>query len=63
MPMNLIEEALTNKGAVLWYCDRFLRLRLQNAGMRRSDLILVAARPYYGKTAFVLNIANQPVAL
>ena len=29
------------------------------AGMQPSDLILVAARPSMGKTAFVLNIAQH----
>ena len=31
----------------------------RTAGMQPSDLILVAARPSMGKTAFVLNIAEH----
>jgi replicative DNA helicase len=37
----------------------FLDLDRQTAGMQPSDLILVAARPSMGKTAFVLNIAQN----
>jgi replicative DNA helicase len=37
----------------------FLDLDRQTAGMQPSDLILIAARPSMGKTAFVLNIAQN----
>ena len=33
-------------------------LTYQTAGLQPSDLILIAARPSMGKTAFVLNIAQ-----
>lgn len=68
--MNLIEEASKNKGAVTGIATGFLDLDYKTAGMQPSDLILIAARPSMGKTAFVLNIAqhvafhdNQAVAL
>ena len=68
--MNLIEEASKNKGAVTGIATGFLDLDYKTAGMQPSDLILVAARPSMGKTAFVLNIAqhvafhdNQSVAI
>ena len=57
--MNLIEEASKNKGAVTGIATGFLDLDYKTAGMQPSDLILVAARPSMGKTAFVLNIAQN----
>lgn len=57
--MNLIEEASRNKGAVTGIATGFLDLDYKTAGMQPSDLILVAARPSMGKTAFVLNIAQH----
>lgn len=57
--MNMIEEASKNKGAVTGVATGFLDLDYKTAGMQPSDLILVAARPSMGKTAFVLNIAQH----
>ena len=60
--MNMIEEASKHHGAVTGIATGFLDLDYKTAGMQPSDLILIAARPSMGKTAFVLNIA-QHVAL
>lgn len=57
--MNMIEEASKNHGAVTGIATGFLDLDYKTAGMQPSDLILVAARPSMGKTAFVLNIAQH----
>lgn len=57
--MNLIEEASRNKGAVTGIATGFLDLDYKTAGMQPSDLVLIAARPSMGKTAFVLNIAQH----
>ena len=57
--MNLIEEASKNKGAETGIATGFLDLDYKTAGMQPSDLILIAARPSMGKTAFVLNIAQH----
>lgn len=57
--MNMIEEASKNKGAVTGIATGFLDLDYKTAGFQPSDLILVAARPSMGKTAFVLNIAQH----
>ncbi len=68
--MEKIETASKNKGAVTGIATGFIDLDYRTAGMQPSDLILVAARPSMGKTAFVLNIAqhvafklNQTVAI
>lgn len=57
--MEKIETASKNKGAVTGIATGFIDLDYRTAGMQPSDLILVAARPSMGKTAFVLNIAEH----
>ena len=57
--MNMIEEASKQKGAVTGIASGFIDLDYKTAGFQPSDLILVAARPSMGKTAFVLNIAQH----
>jgi replicative DNA helicase len=57
--MTLIEEASKQKGAVTGIATGFIDLDYKTAGFQPSDLILVAARPSMGKTAFVLNIAQH----
>ncbi|MDD3206601.1 MAG: replicative DNA helicase [Lachnospiraceae bacterium] len=56
--MDKIEEAAKNKGAVTGIPTGFIDLDFKTAGMQPSDLVLVAARPSMGKTAFVLNVAQ-----
>lgn len=56
--MNRIEIASKNNGVVTGIPTGFIDLDYRTAGMQPSDLILVAARPSMGKTAFVLNIAQ-----
>ena len=43
---------------MLFRSTGFLDLDYKTSGMQPSDLILVAARPSMGKTAFVLNVAE-----
>lgn len=57
--MDRIEAASKNKGAVTGIATGFIDLDYRTAGMQPSDLILIAARPSMGKTAFVLNIAQR----
>ena len=56
--IDTIEKASHNKGNVTGVATGFLDLDYKTAGMQPSDLILIAARPSMGKTAFVLNIAE-----
>ena len=56
--MNKIEMASKMNGSVTGIPTGFLDLDYRTAGMQPSDLILVAARPSMGKTAFVLNLAQ-----
>ncbi|MBR2527710.1 MAG: replicative DNA helicase [Blautia sp.] len=53
-----IEKASRQKGSVTGIPTGFLDLDYKTSGMHNSDLVLVAARPSMGKTAFVLNIAQ-----
>ena len=57
--MDKIEAAAKNKGAVTGIPTGFIDLDYRTAGMQPSDLVLIAARPSMGKTAFVLNIAQH----
>ncbi|MCI9190766.1 MAG: replicative DNA helicase [Lachnospiraceae bacterium] len=57
--MDKIEFAAKNKGSVTGIPTGFLDLDYRTAGMQPSDLILIAARPSMGKTAFELNIAHH----
>ena len=56
--LDKIELASKNAGSVTGIPTGFLDLDYKTAGLQPSDLILVAARPSMGKTAFVLNIAQ-----
>lgn len=57
--MNKIEKASQTSGTVTGIPTGFLDLDYKLAGLQPSDLVLVAARPSMGKTAFVLNIAQH----
>ncbi len=54
-----IQAASGSKGGVTGIATGFYDLDYKTAGMHPSDLILIAARPSMGKTAFVLNIAEH----
>ncbi len=56
--LDRIEKASKNKGVVTGIPTGFIDLDYKLSGLQPSDLILVAARPSMGKTAFVLNIAQ-----
>jgi replicative DNA helicase len=60
--LDRVEHLYNAKGGVTGLSTGFVDLDRLTAGLQPSDLILVAARPSMGKTAFVLNIA-QNVAL
>lgn len=56
--IDSIEAAAKNQGSVTGVATGFYDLDYKTAGLQPSDLILIAARPSMGKTAFVLNIAE-----
>lgn len=57
--LESIEAASKTKGTVTGVSTGFYDLDYKTAGLQPSDLILVAARPSMGKTAFVLNVAEH----
>lgn len=59
--LDKIEQAAKNKSSVTGIPTGFTDLDYKTSGLQPSDLILVAARPSMGKTAFVLNIAQDVV--
>ena len=68
--INEIEDAAKNKGRVTGIPTGFIDLDLKLAGLHGGELILIAARPAMGKTAFELSIVhhvavkeNVPVAV
>ena len=52
-----IEELHRNKGALRGIRTGYRDLDEKTAGLQRSDLIILAARPAMGKTTFVTNLA------
>ena len=57
--LEVIEKASKTKGNVTGIPTGFIDLDYKLSGLQRSDLVLIAARPSMGKTAFVLNIAQH----
>ncbi len=56
-----IEEASRKDGRINGLATGFIDLDHQLTGLHKGELILVAARPAMGKTAFVLNIAKNVI--
>ena len=56
--IDKIEAAARNRGSVTGIATGFYDLDYKMSGLQPSDLILIAARPSMGKTAFVLNLAQ-----
>ena len=57
--MEKIEAVSKTRGTVTGVPTGFIDLDYKTSGFQNSDLILVAARPSMGKTAFVLNVAEH----
>lgn len=55
--LNTIEKAAGTTGSITGISTGFADLDYDTAGFQPSDLLLIAARPSMGKTAFALNIA------
>ncbi|HHX93008.1 MAG TPA: replicative DNA helicase [Clostridiales bacterium] len=57
--IDSIQEAEKSGGAIPGLSTGFSDLDRITTGLQKSDLIIVAARPSMGKTAFALNIAQN----
>ena len=54
-----IEQLVNREGDITGIATGFTDLDRMTAGFQRNDLIIVAARPSVGKTAFALNVAQS----
>ncbi len=54
-----IEDVYKNKGKLTGVPTGFTDFDAKTAGLQKSDLVLLAARPSMGKTAFALNIIQN----
>lgn len=68
--MDAIEKASQNKDELLGVPSGYTKMDRLTSGWQPSDLIIVAARPSMGKTAFILSMArnitvdsNRPFAI
>ena len=57
--MALINELADKKGEIIGVPTGFIDLDQMTSGMQKSDLIILAARPSMGKTAFALCVARN----
>lgn len=57
--MKKIDAASRARGRVTGLETGFMDLDYKTSGLQPSDLVLIAARPSMGKTAFVLNLAQH----
>lgn len=61
--IDALEERQGNHALVTGVPTGFSRLDQLTSGFQRSDLIIIAARPAMGKTAFALNLARNAAIL
>ncbi|WP_027399457.1 replicative DNA helicase [Anaerovorax odorimutans] len=57
--ISKIDELSKIEGSLTGLTTGFIDLDSKTAGLQKSDLIMLAARPSMGKTAFALNIAQH----
>ncbi|KAB1435817.1 replicative DNA helicase [Candidatus Galacturonibacter soehngenii] len=57
--LEKIEATSKTKGTVTGIPTGFIDLDYKTSGLQPSDLVLIAARPSMGKTAFVLNLTQN----
>lgn len=57
--LDRIEFLYNNKGGNTGVSTGYVDLDQMTSGLQRSDLIILAARPSVGKTAFALNLAQN----
>ncbi|WP_080798032.1 replicative DNA helicase [Desulfamplus magnetovallimortis] len=57
--IDMLEDRQGKKGGLLGLTTGYAQLDALTSGLQKSDLIILAARPSMGKTAFALNIARN----
>ena len=61
--MQMIEKLIIDKDPIKGVPTGFREFDLKTGGLRKSDLVILAARPSQGKTAMALNIAYNACVL
>ena len=59
LALERIEKVAMSPESIMGIPTGFIDLDHKLSGLQRADLVLVAARPSMGKTAFVLNVAQH----
>lgn len=57
--IEAIETAYNKRGAITGLATGFIELDRMTDGLQNDDMIVIAARPSMGKTAFAMNIAEH----
>ena len=57
--IEVIEQLYENRGAITGIPTGFIELDRMTNGLQGSEMIVIAARPSMGKTAFAMNIAEH----
>ncbi len=61
--LKKIDEASKMDGNMTGLTTGFIDINSRTSGLQKSDLIMIAARPSMGKTAFALNIAQNAAVM
>lgn len=61
--LKKIDEASKMDGNMTGLTTGFIDLNARTSGLQKSDLVMIAARPSMGKTAFALNIAQNAACM
>ena len=56
---TLLQQAAANKGGMTGIPTGYAKLDDMTSGWQKSDLVIIAARPAMGKTAFALSLARN----
>jgi replicative DNA helicase len=61
--VEMIDKLYQNKQAITGVPTGFIDFDQKTSGLQRADLVIVAARPSMGKSAFAVNIAEHAAGL
>ena len=59
MPFEEIEQLYENRGSITGLPTGFVELDRMTSGLHPAEMIVIAARPSMGKTAFAMNVAEH----
>jgi len=59
MPFRKFEQLYENRGSITGLPTGFVELDRMTSGLHPAEMIVIAARPSMGKTAFAMNVAEH----